>query len=245
MLDIGCGTGRAAEALAARGSRVWGVEPEPEMAARGSCAREHGQGGARGAAAVQGRLVRARPDVARRAPRRPPARARRGGASAQARRAARDRDLPSGALRALLAEAVLPVARGDRQGEVPDSRRASGRARGSRIRAGRAPAAQPVRERRPRDCRRASPRALHLAAAAPRRGGAGGGAAPDGIRAAGAERVLPRVARRGRPTGSARTSRRCARGGRRGGRGGRSPSSRGTRPGSAPSRPCGRGGGAS
>jgi ubiquinone/menaquinone biosynthesis C-methylase UbiE len=37
VLDIGCGTGRAAEALAARGSRVWGVEPEPEMA---SLARE-------------------------------------------------------------------------------------------------------------------------------------------------------------------------------------------------------------
>ena len=33
MLDIGCGTGRAAEALVERGSRVWGVEPEPEMAA--------------------------------------------------------------------------------------------------------------------------------------------------------------------------------------------------------------------
>ncbi|HEY3050793.1 MAG TPA: methyltransferase domain-containing protein [Gaiellaceae bacterium] len=33
VLDIGCGTGRAAEALAGRGSRVWGVEPEPEMAA--------------------------------------------------------------------------------------------------------------------------------------------------------------------------------------------------------------------
>jgi SAM-dependent methyltransferase len=33
VLDIGCGTGRASEALAARGSRVWGVEPEPEMAA--------------------------------------------------------------------------------------------------------------------------------------------------------------------------------------------------------------------
>jgi len=33
VLDIGCGTGRAAEALAARGSRVWAVEPEPEMAA--------------------------------------------------------------------------------------------------------------------------------------------------------------------------------------------------------------------
>src|SRR5829696_7530114 len=34
VLDIGCGTGRAAAALAERGSRVWGVEPEPEMAAR-------------------------------------------------------------------------------------------------------------------------------------------------------------------------------------------------------------------
>ena len=33
MLDIGCGTGRTSEALAGRGSRVWGVEPEPEMAA--------------------------------------------------------------------------------------------------------------------------------------------------------------------------------------------------------------------
>jgi ubiquinone/menaquinone biosynthesis C-methylase UbiE len=34
VLDIGCGTGRLAAALAERGSRVWGVEPEPEMAAR-------------------------------------------------------------------------------------------------------------------------------------------------------------------------------------------------------------------
>jgi SAM-dependent methyltransferase len=33
VLDVGCGTGRAAAALAERGSRVWGVEPEPEMAA--------------------------------------------------------------------------------------------------------------------------------------------------------------------------------------------------------------------
>jgi len=33
VLDIGCGTGRASEALVERGSRVWGVEPEPEMAA--------------------------------------------------------------------------------------------------------------------------------------------------------------------------------------------------------------------
>ena len=33
MLDIGCGTGRVGAALAERGSRVWGVEPTPEMAA--------------------------------------------------------------------------------------------------------------------------------------------------------------------------------------------------------------------
>src|SRR5262245_14355158 len=33
VLDIGSGTGRAAEALVERGSRVWGIEPEPEMAA--------------------------------------------------------------------------------------------------------------------------------------------------------------------------------------------------------------------
>src|SRR5215218_127088 len=38
VVDIGCGTGRVAAALAERGSRVWGVEPEPEMAAR---ARKH------------------------------------------------------------------------------------------------------------------------------------------------------------------------------------------------------------
>jgi len=33
VLDVGCGTGRVAAALAERGSRVWGVEPSPEMAA--------------------------------------------------------------------------------------------------------------------------------------------------------------------------------------------------------------------
>jgi ubiquinone/menaquinone biosynthesis C-methylase UbiE len=33
LLDIGCGTGRTAAALAERGARIWGVEPSPEMAA--------------------------------------------------------------------------------------------------------------------------------------------------------------------------------------------------------------------
>lgn len=39
VLDVGCGTGRLSAALAERGSRVWGVETSPEMAAR---ARERG-----------------------------------------------------------------------------------------------------------------------------------------------------------------------------------------------------------
>jgi SAM-dependent methyltransferase len=32
VLDVGCGTGRLSAALAERGSRVWGIEPSPEMA---------------------------------------------------------------------------------------------------------------------------------------------------------------------------------------------------------------------
>jgi ubiquinone/menaquinone biosynthesis C-methylase UbiE len=31
VLDVGCGTGRLAAALRERGSRVWGVDPSPEM----------------------------------------------------------------------------------------------------------------------------------------------------------------------------------------------------------------------
>jgi ubiquinone/menaquinone biosynthesis C-methylase UbiE len=34
VLDVGCGTGRVSAELAERGSRVWGVEPSPEMAAQ-------------------------------------------------------------------------------------------------------------------------------------------------------------------------------------------------------------------
>jgi ubiquinone/menaquinone biosynthesis C-methylase UbiE len=33
VLDVGCGTGRFAAALHERGSRVWGVDPSPEMVA--------------------------------------------------------------------------------------------------------------------------------------------------------------------------------------------------------------------
>jgi ubiquinone/menaquinone biosynthesis C-methylase UbiE len=34
VLDVGCGTGRLAAALAERGARVWGVDPSPEMLAQ-------------------------------------------------------------------------------------------------------------------------------------------------------------------------------------------------------------------
>ena len=82
VLDVGCGTGTLAAALAERAhARVWGVEPSGEMlaVARSRAPRGVGlkQGSARGAA-VQGRLVRAGRDVARRASRRPPASLRRG-----------------------------------------------------------------------------------------------------------------------------------------------------------------------
>ena len=34
VLEVGCGTGRLAAALAERGARVWGVDPSPEMLAQ-------------------------------------------------------------------------------------------------------------------------------------------------------------------------------------------------------------------
>jgi ubiquinone/menaquinone biosynthesis C-methylase UbiE len=41
VLDVGCGTGRLAVALAERGARVWGVDPSEEMLAQ---ARAHAEG---------------------------------------------------------------------------------------------------------------------------------------------------------------------------------------------------------
>jgi ubiquinone/menaquinone biosynthesis C-methylase UbiE len=41
VLDVGCGTGRLAVALAERGSRVWGIDPSEEMLAQ---ARAHADG---------------------------------------------------------------------------------------------------------------------------------------------------------------------------------------------------------
>ena len=39
VLDVGCGTGRLAAALRERGSRVWGIDPSPEMV---TAAKERG-----------------------------------------------------------------------------------------------------------------------------------------------------------------------------------------------------------
>jgi ubiquinone/menaquinone biosynthesis C-methylase UbiE len=41
VLDVGCGTGRLAVALAERGARVWGIDPSEEMLAQ---ARAHSEG---------------------------------------------------------------------------------------------------------------------------------------------------------------------------------------------------------
>lgn len=50
VLDIGCGTGRLVEALAARGARAWGVDPSPEMLAEARAKRPRGAGLKRGRA---------------------------------------------------------------------------------------------------------------------------------------------------------------------------------------------------
>ena len=96
--------------------------------------RRRAQARLRRGAALQGRLVRAGGDVARRPPRRPAARLRRAPPRALAGRKARDRDLRPGALRRVLAERALPVARGDRPRALPDRRAAGDRARRRRFR---------------------------------------------------------------------------------------------------------------
>jgi SAM-dependent methyltransferase len=50
VVDVGCGTGRVAAALATRGGRVWGVDPSPEMLAVARDNVPRGVGLKRGAA---------------------------------------------------------------------------------------------------------------------------------------------------------------------------------------------------
>jgi ubiquinone/menaquinone biosynthesis C-methylase UbiE len=50
VLDVGCGTGRLAAALAERGAKVWGVDPSEEMLARARQATGSGVGLKRGSA---------------------------------------------------------------------------------------------------------------------------------------------------------------------------------------------------
>ena len=44
VLDVGCGTGRLADALAERGAKVWGVEPSAEMLAQARRRSARGSG---------------------------------------------------------------------------------------------------------------------------------------------------------------------------------------------------------
>ena len=141
MLDVGCGTGRFAAALAERGSRVWGVDPSEEMVA---LARERGVNAkvARAEAlpfkeawferAVSVLVIHVldRPLCVRGA--RP---------GAGGRRPARDRHLRPRPVRHPLPQPVLPVARRDRPGEVPDPRGPRRGAPGRRLLAANDPAA--------------------------------------------------------------------------------------------------------
>ena len=245
MLDIGCGTGRAAEALAARGSRVWGVEPEPEMAAL-----------------AQERVSTVKVAPAERLPfkdgwferalmwlvvhlvDRPRAFAEAARVLGPDGRLAIGTFHPEHFERYWLKRFFPSLEAIDKaRFPTPDELRAEleeagfGRVELQRL--------SQSGERRPRDGRRASPRALHLAAATARRDRSWKRAYAGWKPSCRSGTSTPSSGSSRWPTGSARTSRRCARGGRPGGRGGRSPSSRGTRPGSEPSPPCGRGGGAS
>ena len=124
MLDCGCGTGRLSQALAeSAASKVWGVDPEPEMlrVAAGSVPASVGlkEGRAEDLPFRDGWFERAvlwlvchlvdRP-VAFRELRR-----------ARSRRSARRRHVRPGALRRVLAQPVLPVDRAIDRARFPDA----------------------------------------------------------------------------------------------------------------------------
>ena len=151
VLDCGCGTGRLSQALAeSAASKVWGVDPEPEMlrVAAGNVPAGVGlKAGPCGGPAVSRRLVRARGPLARLPSRRPAGRVCRAAPRARRRRTARRRHVRPRALRELLARSVLPVHPGRstaRVSQTPTSSARSSTARASRtsasarVRSGRA-----------------------------------------------------------------------------------------------------------
>ena len=212
MLEVGCGTGVLAAALAERtAARVWAVDAEPAMVeiARGRMPK--GAGVREGRAEelpfrdgwferVVMRLAVHLVDRERGAAGAPP---RAGAGRPRARRHVRHVSL-----RRLLAEPAVPVARGDRPRTVPGAGAAVPRARGGRLRVDADRPALAADGDRPRHRARANPRPPHLDVRPPRRRRGRGrhrarraGAAGDDRRAArmgGRGRGRPRSARRRR-----------------------------------------------
>ena len=177
LLDVGCGTGRLANAAAERfGVRAWGVDRSERDGRAGARRRRAGRRLPRrlgGCAAVPGRLVRRRHDAARRAHARRRARERpaRGRARARARRAHLHLDVRARALHA--ASTSRPTCRACRPSTSPASpsptcsRASCARAGFDDRRAARAAAGGVDRARRGR---RARARRLHLDRAPAARG---------------------------------------------------------------------------
>ena len=115
MLDVGCGTGQLAAALATEArAKVWGVDASDEMVAIAREAVPAGVGIRQALAeqpAVPRRLVRPRDHVARHPSRRTAGGARRGPARRRADGEGCDRDISRGSLPHLLAGPYFPSIR--------------------------------------------------------------------------------------------------------------------------------------